>query len=148
MREEALLAIEESLTPAVVMATCQVDDVTLSEGQVIGLRRLVAVQRHHFLQVIWRGVGVVVHWWREGGHDVIKATLIVQERRGRDWDLQVVYFLDGWRWRGRGWQFTGRRREAVITRGRRGRGEEVLLHHCLETEGRGQWWNTVIGWRS
>lgn len=89
MREEALLAIEESLTPAVVMATCQVDDVTLSEGQVIGLRRLVAVQRHHFLQVIWRGVGVVVHWWREGGHDVIKATLIVQERRGRDWDLQV-----------------------------------------------------------
>lgn len=46
--EEASAAVEDPLTPAVVMAMRQVDDVTLSERQVVGFGGLVAVQRHHW----------------------------------------------------------------------------------------------------
>lgn len=76
--EETLVSVEESLTPAVVMVMCQVYDVTLSERQVIGFRGLVAVQHHHFVQVVGGGIGVIIYWWGERWHDVIKATLIIQ----------------------------------------------------------------------
>lgn len=101
-REGALLSLGHAFTPAVVLTTHQVDDVALVERQVIGLGRLVAVQRHHwtqtgstavknrfvwvqdsrrtrtFLQVVRGGVGVIVHWGRKWGHEVIKAPNIFQ----------------------------------------------------------------------
>lgn len=78
LREEARIAVEVALAPAIVMATYQVDDVALGERQVVMFGGLVTVQRLHFLQVYWGGVCVIVHWWREGRHEVIKTTLMVQ----------------------------------------------------------------------
>lgn len=103
-REAAPLSSGDAFAPAVVLATRQVDDVPLVEGQVVGLRGLVAVQRHHwtqtgstvvnnsllpvvlprrrrsctFLQVPWGGVGVVVHRRRKWWHDVTKAPIVFQ----------------------------------------------------------------------
>lgn len=68
--EEASAAVEDPLTPAVVMAMHQVDDVTLSERQVVGFGGLVVVQRHHWTHrrsavtvwVLWISAGGLVQY--------------------------------------------------------------------------------------
>ena len=46
-RKIPLRAVQHSLTPAILLPAGDIDDVSLLEGQVLGLACVIAVQRHH-----------------------------------------------------------------------------------------------------
>lgn len=77
-RKEALLTVENPLTPAVLVPHGQVDDITLLEHEVTWLTRVEVVQRHNLFQILRRDHSFIVQWGREGWHNPIKFPLIIK----------------------------------------------------------------------